>query len=38
MEKRRIALIILRHFDYIKIVVDLICINDKLILTYSELF
>lgn len=38
VEKRRIALIILRHFDYIKIVVDLICINDKLIFTYSELF
>lgn len=38
MEKRRIALIIHRHFDYIKVVVDLICINDKLIFTYSELF
>lgn len=36
--KEEIALIILRHFDYIKIVVDLICINDKLIFTYSELF
>lgn len=36
--EKKIALIIHMHFDYIKVVVELICINDKLTLTYSELF
>lgn len=38
VEKRRIALIILMHFDYIKVAVDITCVNDKLIFTYSEAF